>query len=641
MPTPPTSEARPTSAALPASQARTTPAAQPTSPVLPCAETDQFIELAATWEPGLPFPVLRGPALDRYEALFPGALPAVTPTSRPGLVISVGGRFSKAVGQLLATATSRPFQHLPTDQLVAELAELRGELVAVVGLADEVTAAGDWPGHSGALVGVVTARSEQALACLVYRTLTVGAADADRAFVASHPLLEGAAAADATTFAELEHIRGNRSRLLVLRGQGRECCNSVLDGMVCGRDDRPSSTPVPLEPGHRATPCLLGEGCFRTDLTEAELLPARDVHATLVFTHSCSSISIGTNAYPLRLSVSLGLLDGTAVAVIGVLGVHVLQVDAQYELEDALAEGLPLGQVVARMQDGSPLRGHLSRFGLLGDPALVVPWSPRMASSVAPRETRRRTDEAVLSRLVEFDQITIPRLEAMRWLYLDVPETDLLTARKRVREIFSRGADPAAAALVEQVGEELAAIQHRMTEALVARIYSPGWDPSWVAIGFRQVAQEAEVCPNCRRPIAARLLLQHRVEASLKLQTLQCRRCGDVWWTTEPGELTIALAGPLEMEAKRGESTHIEREVVNLGERVLRGGVGYAFRARKNLGLPPGAWEPCRIEPFSSHRFRTPVDLRGCAPPADTHTTPVVAILNGIYVSSMVMLHLA
>jgi hypothetical protein len=38
--------------------------------------------------------------------------------------------------------------------------------------------------------------------------------------------------------------------------------------------------------------------------------------------------------------------------------------------------------------------------------------------------------------------------------------------------------------------------------------------------------------------------------------------------------------------------------------------------------------------------FCAELDLRGYNPPADTHATPVVAILNEIFVLSMGMMHL-
>jgi len=80
-------------------------------------------------------------------------------------------------------------------------------------------------------------------------------------------------------------------------------------------------------------------------------MPAADVHASVVLTHSCSSISVGTLAYPASLSVTLGLLDGTAVAVFGVLGVHVTHRSAQWDLADALAEQLPLGEIAHRLNE--------------------------------------------------------------------------------------------------------------------------------------------------------------------------------------------------------------------------------------------------------------------------------------------------
>jgi hypothetical protein len=605
-----------------------------------CPSRNAFVREARRWRPGLPFPLLPGPSLERYRALFAsGELPAVAAGGRSGSVVSTGGDLSGGVARLLAMATGRPHRHVHADRLPADLAAHGGELVAVVGLADELADVGDWPGHGPARIGVLVGRDAPSLVCLAYRSLTLDAPDEDRVFVASHPLLAGADEADAASFRELQWVRDHRARLLVLRTKGRECCSNILDGMVCGRSE-PLGTPLPPESGFRTTPCLHGEGCFRIDLTEAELLRACDVHATLIFAQSCSSMALGTNAYPSSISLALSLLEGTAVAMIGALGVHVLQRGAQDVLEAALEAELPLGEVVSRLEGESPLRGALHRFGLLGDPGLVLPRPTRVASPshIALPGPRLRSGEGDPLASVARDHRVASRLERLRWLDVEVPDGELLTLRREMRALCW---DPLNAPPACGISDQLTGLQRTMVADLVAALHGAGWDLVPLLRAFRQVSAEDAPCPVCARPIATRVVLRHRVDDGVVLQSLQCRRCGDVWWTSEPGEPTIEVRGPGEFDARRNSVACFEWEVANRGRLVRRGAVGYAFRSRKNLGVPPGESRSCVLSPGQALRVRHQVDLVDHAPPPDTHSLSAVALLDGILTVSLGMMRLA
>jgi hypothetical protein len=622
------------------------------APILLCEDGDGFLTAAERWAPGRPFPVLAGPALERYRRLFADRpLPAVSTAPRRGVVLSTGNGVCRAAGALLAAATGRPHRHLPLDLVHDELVDNAGQLVALVGVAHDLCALGDWPGTSGALVGLVTARSEEALSCLVYRSLTAEAAHEERVFISSHPMFRTAVEADAVDLPGLRRVLTRRPKVLVLRGQGRECSFGLLDGSVCGRDEHPAKTdrplpPIQVAPGQRATPCLRGDGCFRTDLGPEGHVQAHELNAVLVFAHSCSAVGVGVGAYPPEINLGLGLMDSTAVAVIGVLGVHVAQRGAQRDLEAALARGLPLGEIVPWLEGHArPLSGDLVRFGLLGDPGLVLDWRDPAAVTAGPDGRARQRhpfDQAAVDLLGHAHQVVIPRLERLRWLDLDVEEGTLNELRSRIRLAVRDPYEPGIGAEAAKIADDLAELQTRSVERLAHQIYVEGWIYGGPAFaGMRQTGRRAETCPNCRRARAVHLTLRHTVDPELTFQTLQCRRCGDVWWTSESGEPTLALDGPLDLAESLDRPFTLERLVVNRADRPVSGAVGYAFRQRKIHGLPPGRVERCTVPPHGTHRFRAEVDLAGARPRADAHTTPFVALLDGVYVASMVMLTLA
>jgi hypothetical protein len=118
-----------------------------------------------------------GPEFERYRSIVPaGALPGVAVEPRDGRVVSVGGAFASAAGQLLARATARTHQHPAVTDLLGGLAACASEHVAVLALSRDLADLEDWPGRTGACVGVLVGRTEASLACLVYRSLTVAIA---------------------------------------------------------------------------------------------------------------------------------------------------------------------------------------------------------------------------------------------------------------------------------------------------------------------------------------------------------------------------------------------------------------------------------------------------------------------------------
>lgn len=600
-----------------------------------CRWPAEYEAAAGRWSPGAPFPVLAGPSLERYRAILPGrALPAVRPAKRAGRVVSTGGDVSRSAARLLAVATGRPHRHLAPHEVLDDLAGTREVPSAVVGLPDELAGIGDWPGRDGGLVGVLTGRTEAALSCLVYRSLTAGAGVADRTFFASHPLLPGAMEADAVSIADLAYLRGHRPALVVLSGQGRECCTSLLDGMVCGRSE-PLGVPLPAGALERTTPCMSGQGCFRTDLTADDLIPAAEINAQLALVHSCSAVAVGTNAFPAAISVTLGLLDGTTVAVIGALGVHLADRYVPGQVQDALAEGVPLGEIV-RLLHHSSGGNPLMRFGLLGDPAQVLP-APAHPAPV--RRRRAAQAAAVIAGLTRLNDVLI-RLQRLHWLEVPVPAGALEEIREQMRRLCADPSDPQAPAELVEMEKTCQAVQMEILERLIARIHGPGWDPGWRSRGFRYVEGRPAGCPSCLRPIATNLLLRHPLEPALFLRTLQCRRCGDVWWHTGSAEPPVAVVGPLEITVSRGPRAEFARELVNRSGDTVPAAAGFSFRRRKNLGLPPGAALPVTLPPYGRYRWKRELDLVTGTPPVDTHSMLDVVLCDGELQTATVMLRL-
>ncbi|ESQ03076.1 hypothetical protein EES44_06880 [Streptomyces sp. ADI96-15] len=614
--------------------------------VLVCRDAVEYRDRARAWQEGLPFPVLPGRPLDRYRSLFPeGRLPAVSTAPRAGTVISVGDD-AGAAGRLLAAATGR--EHLAVDSaaLAHALHARAGELVAVVGLAEDITASGDWPGVHGAVVGVLTARDPAALSCLVYRSLTADAAAEERVFVATHPMLEDAELADTNEFEDVIALGRRRPKLLVLKALGKECCAALPDGILCGRSD-PIDAPVPAtDPAHRHMPCMHGADCHRADLAEEQRLPAAELHATVVFTHSCSSIAVGTNAYPHHLALGLGLLEGTAVAVVGALGVHIVQRGAQGDLEDALAENLPLGRAVERLNERAhPINGWLSRFGLLGDPGLVLDLPAGRnsdAASAAATVRRGERDEATVRTLAHVNNVILPRLERLCWLEPGVDAHAVEAFRVRVRETAEDLQAPDLASRVEALETDLAAFQHATAAAITHEIYVNGWNYGGPSLdGMREVSKRPATCPNCARNRAAVITMTHVVHDQLTVRTLQCRRCGDLWWTSEESdEPVVALEGALDTDAVAGRVVILSRMLRNNSPQVLRGGIGFAFAMRRFLGLPPETSAPISVYPGGKAEFRAEIDLVGHQPRPDVHTGVFIAIVNGVYIASSSMMRL-
>jgi hypothetical protein len=490
---------------------------------------------------------------------------------------------------LLARATGRPHLHVRLDEIASVVKRHCGEPVALIGLVGEFDGLGDWPGHMAPRLGVVTARDAAALSCLVYRTLTVNALGPARDFTLTHPDDPEADSADAVGRDELDGLKDEPLRLLAMRVHGMECSANLPDGILCGRSDF-LGLPLPAaQEGQRAVSCLNGAGCYRKDLREDQRIPVSDFDASVVFAQSCMSVAVGNNVFPGEIGFGVGFLSGTSVAVIGTIGKHLEDVAYLTEMRAALADGLPLGDALERV-NGLALRigGEMSRFGLLGDPATILESAAGEALATKPYQVVETGELAYLGGTV------IPRLRRLRWLDVEVPEAELAAIEALIRAACTDGGQG-----TEAVAERLAGLQTEIAASLVRGVHGSWWHFTQSALpAFKRLGDEPVRCPVCGLDSAFLARFEHRAEPELRISTIQCRRCGDLTWST--GEAAIGWASDHVTWLARGHQRTVRATVSNGGSRRITGGIGFAISAGGFLKLPEGWSAECALEPGGS-----------------------------------------
>ncbi|MEW2577316.1 hypothetical protein [Streptomyces syringium] len=608
-------------------------------------DLEEFHGQVGSWTPDRPFPLLAGPGVTRYQKLLATRgmtdLPAVTPERRPGVVLSAGSRAALAAGHLLAAATGRPHQYLEVWELPDALAAHRDTLVAVVGLAGDLSALGDWPGGLAPRAGVLTARDAPALISLVYRTLTLQALGTTGRFKVTHPAESDAATANAVGFDELTPLTQDAFQRLVVRSHGRECCAHLPDGIICGRSDHRDGLLPLLDEDDRVPSCLRGGGCFRTDLDDEARLSAADINASLVFVQSCSAVALGNNAFPAEVNLGLGFLSGVSVAVVGPVGVHAAQGVSKVDFEAGVAQGLPLGEVVERLNvHAQRTTGELARFGLFGDPALTFATPP--AQNPAGRRAPARladvavtglapADPALLDRLTYWNGTVLPRLARLHWLGVEPDQARMTELRARIRSATSEQLRGATAGETSALAAELTALQADLMRDLVGRVHETWWQfTDGTLSALRQVSAEPLTCPGCRKDRAVLLRLEHRVEPELRVQCVQCRRCGSLQWST--GEITdTGQYGAYEIRARRGTPAPLHRRVLNSTGQESHGAVGFAFVAGTFAGLPEGWSRAEALPPRRPRGFDWTVDLDSPEVVPDEHEAVFLQLVDGVY----------
>ncbi|GAA3737101.1 hypothetical protein [Micromonospora maritima] len=569
----------------------------------------EWFTAAEGWQPSDPFPLVEGPALRRYEELLaPAPLPPVQRLAWPGVVVSCGSRRSEVVGGLLAEATGRDRLHVAPEEMPAALARLGDSYVALVGLLTDLDAIGDWPASWHARVGVVTARDLPALVALVYRTLTVAAAAGPGVGRLVHPVMPGASRADVTSIDEIDALTTRGHGLLVLNSHGRECCVHLPDGVVCGRSDAPSDAAPPdgaAPPGVRTPSCLRGGGCFRPELSPSQRVPASSLRGTVVLAHACDAIAFGVNALPHRVSVTLGLLEGNAVAVLGAVGRHEPDPGTSERMLSGIARGLRPGDVLRELNAmAAGGTGELTRFGLLGDPSLALPATLVAAAAQDLTATAPATSgggggqpdgSAAAADLLTLGEHVIPAIESLPWFDVPIPEPALAALAHRVRHLWAglQGGVPSTslATAVAACHEELASLQARIVDDFLDTVHTTWWQFGESAVaGLRQTAALPAPCPHCGRRSAEELQFRHGLRASATLGVHFCLRCGPTRWRT--GEVPgLHQATRADLLAHDGRAMALPLTLRNDRPQPVSVAVGFAFANGSYHRLPaPQSW---------------------------------------------------
>ncbi|WP_188188812.1 hypothetical protein [Nonomuraea sp. SYSU D8015] len=596
--------------------------------------------------------MLAGPEIERAARWLTGtselgALPAVSPEPRPGVVVSCGEPAVGALAGLLARATERAHAHVSPSGVADRLAAAGEDFVALVGLPEDIEAIGDWMGTRAPLLGVVTARGLSALSALVYRSLVLPdfPAAPDRRLV--HPSMPGSQHADVIGYSDKEFLTDHRSRLLVLRSHGRECCVHLPDGVICGRSDVPGTRPEPAPSGRRIPACMLGAGCYRHDLEPEDRIPARTLAGDVIYVHACEPVVPGVSAMPHSVNVALGFLDGTTVAVVGAVGRQRSDPNAEKVLAAALDDGLRLGEAVRRLNEhGKRVGGEMSVAGLLGDPAIIVPARAPEHRAVrpAPRKAGSANEDAVPldpAHLREVRHLTsevLPALQIMPWV--DVPVDLAELARIDAAALLLAGAclQPGNAAaervpgLVRDLADDLAALQQRALEGLAQNAYDTWWQfggPARTTV-YRQVDASAEPCPHCGRGTSRRVTYRHGTREALELRVGLCRRCGPWEWQVGPEKSAVRHQAPIDVIAWLGEPGRVTMRLSNPLERTVRGATAFCFANGGYEGLQkPAAW-PIVLKPGEEREVSAAVHIQRNAVMPDLHEAMFMTLLDGV-----------
>jgi hypothetical protein len=158
-------------------------------------------------------------------------------------------------------------------------------------------------------------------------------------------------------------------------------------------------------------------------------------------------------------------------------------------------------------------------------------------------------DEEAARALAHVSNVILPRLERLCWLEPGVDALAVEAFRIRVREAAEDLQAPDLASRVDALETDLAAFQHATVGAIAHDIYVNGWNYGGPSLdGLREVSERPATCPNCARDRAAVITMTHVVHAGLTVRTLQCRRCGDLWWTSEESDdQAFMLEGALDV----------------------------------------------------------------------------------------------
>ncbi|MEQ4718029.1 hypothetical protein [Nonomuraea sp. B19D2] len=572
--------------------------------VVRCEDALGYARLAASWQPGVAFPVMTGPSLTRYENVLrsEGAveLPEVIDASWPGVVVSLGDPVAHAAAGLLASATSRPHHRVDPADLYGVLDDFAAVPVALVATAADAARLGDWPGIRHPRFGLVTSRTQESLSCLIYRTLTLSSRAAADDIALIHPTAVGADQADAVALDELRPLLQRPGRALQVLTHGHECCLLLVDGLVCGRGTAAPPVGADLAARTRMPSCLRGEGCLRQELGDEDRIAASSIDVQLAFLQSCDSISVGNNAHPLSVGVALGFMEGTTVAVVGTVGFHIAQRPLFDDLAGAIHGGARLGEAVETLNAVGGANREFTQFGLLGDPSLPV-GLPASRSAQRRYSTVREADPA--DEELSTQQVILGRLRSLLSLHLPIDERRLGEVERAIRRgLLARGSRQLDT--LREVRQNIDEIQAATVHELLREIHGTWWGILGTnARAFRQVSSTPAICPACRRESAVRVELTHRLPVDLTIFAVHCRRCGDLSSSTSASP-DYEMAADHVVYAPRLRDSELTCTLISERDRPIHGQAGFAFVAGGIGDLPQGRSRPVSVGPRGTQRER-------------------------------------
>lgn len=320
----------------------------------------------------------------------------VTPPPDGGrLVLAWGADAAPAARVFLAWAGGRFAEVADLDHVVAAIENATERHVLVVASANRLTvgALGLLSARCrarGALLGVLTGRDAAGLSFATAKALLRRRAELSGVDVFDAPLHRSAdnlARMPADFPAAL--TRPTLVKLLRSHGEGG---HAKLPGVVvCGLLDD-AEFPTAPDAGCRRRP----RRCKRAEAVDSTVLFGDELAALVVAFVCCNGFNVAGELYPSPVSMSLAFAEGWAGAVIAPVRPLTAPDDMVAVLQDGLLSGLPLGEIVARLNEMSDDLGQPDAFVLHGDPATALPALRPPAPRPAPQDLvldRRRLAE--------------------------------------------------------------------------------------------------------------------------------------------------------------------------------------------------------------------------------------------------------
>jgi len=478
---------------------------------------DESAYLAASrrWVHGEPFPLVRGEITARtldFEARY---LPRLRSTSEPtalsGIVVCASSSEAlQSAANIYADATSRDIVITTPLDLPRTLFSVADRDIGLIIAPADLRTLEQWPTTYAPRTGVLVARTLEGLAALLYRALTRSFFPLARPLSVSLRSLAGARNADIVRHTDLRASTGRRHGLFSLRGEGRECCTHLLDAVICGRSSHalgPVSTP-----GRTRASCEVAGACIRSDIDDSQRILASSITADVIIAESCHAVALGHDNLSSDLSLGLGFMESSAVALFGSTGPTPDHQIAQF-VSECLVANQTLGSIVAALNTEykSPISVQPSH-ALLGDGGVRLGdqiEGLKPPTTVAIRSARTTPIETNGNRTTSTEE----------------PVTDSVVDNILQRLAATAGRDPGSS----DRSAVLSSIMNRNRRA--------GWELGTALRRFTVQSAAATTCSTCSS-MRASLVHVDSSELGAVGTLLMCSRCGPVETCVAP-----ALAG--------------------------------------------------------------------------------------------------